>query len=72
MKADDVFRLLYHILLGCALLILSAVADREGSELSHFLAPRLHQIPEMTQSVAAGMALALFGSLGYSYLRLHK
>lgn len=69
MKYEDFFRLIYHILLGGALLLLSAVAEGGSTEFSRTLVPHTDDVPKMMESLVAGFVICAAGALGAAYQR---
>ena len=60
--------MLFHILLGAALLLLSAVAENGETEMSAALVPKLSDVPEMIAALLAGMAASSAFGAALAYI----
>lgn len=67
-KHWEIFKLIYHLLIGAALLLLAAVAEGSGGELYGALVGRASYVPEMIEALICGFTLAVGGALCASYL----
>ena len=66
--AERIIRLAYLVLIFSALLLLSAVAERGGTEMSRILVPRMDEVPRMIESLVAGMTLTVAGGTAAAYI----
>ncbi|MBR6918074.1 MAG: hypothetical protein IKN38_07815 [Clostridia bacterium] len=68
LKGEELLRLVYHLLLGAALLLLSAVAEGGDTEMSRSLVHSMTQVPQMIEALVAGMTLAVGGGTLAAYI----
>ncbi|MBQ7670226.1 MAG: hypothetical protein IJS45_05850 [Clostridia bacterium] len=67
-KFSAFFRFIYILLIGAALLLLSAVSEHGETEMSRVLVGNFHDVPEMIEALIAGFALTALGAAAASYL----
>ena len=72
MRAENVIKLAYHIIIFAALLLLSAVAEHGGTEMSSRLVPRMSEVPEMIEALVAAMTAAVAGGAASCYIENKK
>ncbi len=62
----DFIRLVYLVILGASLLILSAVIENGETEMSRVLVEHRESVPEMTKALASAYAAALGGCAAFA------
>ena len=65
---EDMIKLLYHVLIGAALLLLSAVAENGETAMSATLVPRASDVPRMIEALLAGMTATVAFGAASAYL----
>jgi len=61
-------KLVFTVLLGAALLLLSAVAERGQTEMSRTLVGNFSDVPRMIEALIAGLTAAVGGGAASSYV----
>ena len=69
-KLYYLIKLSFFWIIGASLLLLSAVYENGGSELSCALIVRMSDVPEMTETLIASVAVTLMGACCAVYLEL--
>ena len=64
----QIIRLLMLTVLGAALLLLSAVAERGETEMSRALVRKMSEVPEMIEALLASAAAVTAGGAAASYI----
>ncbi len=67
-EPTDFLRLLMLIVLGAALLLLSAVAEGGTTEMSRALVRRMADVPEMIEALIICVAAIAAGGAGAAYI----
>ena len=68
MKAENIVKRAYHIVIFAALMLLSAVSEHGETEMSKILVPRMHEVPRMIEALIAGMTFAVAGGTAAAYI----
>jgi|GEM_PF-2188733 len=67
-KPNEVIKLVYFLIFGAALLLLSAVAENGETEMSRVLVRRMSDVPQMIEALVAGFAFAVTGAAAAAYI----
>ncbi len=62
-------KLLYYILLGHLLLLISAVYEKGSTDFSKRLIPNTFQVPEMIEALLAAVTVLVFWAFLYCFLK---
>ena len=68
MKAENIVKLAYYIVIFAALMLLSAVSEHGETEMSKILVPRMHEVPRMIEALIAAMSAAVGGGAAACYI----
>ena len=67
-EPEKTISLLMLVVLGAALLLLSAVAERGETEMSRTLVRKMSDVPEMIEAIIASAAAVTVGGAAASYI----
>ena len=70
-RIEEIVRLCFIILIGAALLMLSAVAENGETQMSRTLISNMEDVPKMIEALAAGMAITVGGGAAGVYLEYY-